>query len=523
MKKLSLFFAIAFFCVSVTIASAEEGKALFESRCNKCHDLERALSQSKDLKAWARTTLRMSQYSYGMITERDAEKIAEYLAAMTGKSPQKKEDLDVFTFRKLRVQEFIKPEICAKCHSEIFRQWQGSMHSKAYVDPIWRALTKLFVKDVTKSGDITEMKSCVKCHTPLGFRSYSMISPSDDYDKLTGLPAQGIFCNWCHNISAALHLGDAGYELEPGGGEYDPATMLGPFKDADSPYHPTKYSVLHTKSEFCGLCHNVSHADNKMPFEQTYNEWKNSPYNTGNPSTTVSCQDCHMRQRPGIPATGKTSRPDNPGKASDVGPERDHIWTHYFVGANAAVTNIMGSEMHAKMAVERLQNAADLQLITDDSYRKNNISVVRVKVINSGAGHYLPTGVTMIRQMWLDVKITDAAGKILLRSGALNEKGKIDNGAVLYHTKLGNEQGEVLNVALADRVLYDHRIPPKGYVIESYPFSIPDDAVSPLTIEANLKYRSVSQELTNTLLGENAPEIPVINMTGAVKEITITD
>lgn len=523
MKILSLLFTVAFFFVSVAIASAEEGKALFESRCNKCHDLERALSKSKDLEAWARTTLRMSQHSHGVITERDAEKIAEYLAARTEESPQKKEDLDVFTFRKLRVQEFIKPEICAQCHSEIFRQWQGSMHSKAYVDPIWRALTKLFVKDVTKSGDIAEMKTCVKCHTPLGFRSYSMISPSDDYDKLTGLPAQGIFCNWCHNISAALHLGDAGYELEPGGGEHNPATMLGPLKDAASPYHPTKYSELHTKSEFCGLCHNVSHAGNQMAFEQTYTEWKNSPYNTGIPSTTVSCQDCHMRQRPGIPATGKTYRPDNPGKASDVGPEREHISTHYFVGANAVVTNIMGSEMHAKMAVERLQNTADLKLITNDSYRKNKIAVIQVKVINSGAGHYLPTGITMIRQMWLDVKITDAAGKILLRSGALNEKGKLDNNAVLFHTKLGNEQGEVLNVALADRVLYDHRIPPKGYVIESYSFSIPDDAVSPLTIKANLKYRSASQELTNTLLGENAPEIPVINMTGAIEEITITE
>ena len=529
MNKLFLLFSVACFCVSVATASAEEGKMLFESKCSKCHGLERALSQSKDLEAWARTTLRMSQYSYGMITEREAEEISVYLAARdqankpaaAGKKAVKKEDFDIFTFRKVRVQEFIKPEICAQCHSEIFRQWQGSMHSKAFVDPIWRAATKLFLEEVAKSSDISEMKTCVKCHTPLGFRSYSMMSPADDYDKLTDLPAQGIFCNWCHNISSALHLGDAGYEVEPGGGEADPATMLGPFKDAASPYHPTKYSELHTKSEFCGLCHNVSHAANHMPVEQTYNEWKNSPYNTGNPSTTVSCQDCHMRQRPGIPATGKTDRPDNPGKASDLGPERDHIWTHYFVGANAVVTNIMGSEMHAQMAVERLQNAADLKLIKNDSYRKNELSQIRVKVINSGAGHYLPTGLTMIRQMWLDVKITDAAGKILLRSGALNEKGEIDKDAVRYHTKLGNEKGEVLNVALADRVLYDHRIPPKGYIVESYSFYIPDDAVSPLSIEATLKYRSISQGLTKTLLGEDAPEIPVINMAGAIEEITV--
>jgi hypothetical protein len=390
------------------------------------------------------------------------------------------------------------------------------MHSKAFIDPLWRSATKLFFKEVTKSDEILEMKACVKCHTPLGFRSNSITSPAEDYDKLAELPAQGIFCNWCHNISEVKHLGDSGYEVEPGEGEDNPSTMLGPLKDAESSYHPTKYSDLHTKAEFCGLCHNVSHAGNHMPIEQTYNEWKNSPYNTGKPETTVYCQDCHMRQRLGIPSTGKTKRPDNPGKACVMGPERTHIWTHYFVGANAIITKILGSEMHAQMAIERLQNAADLELIKNSSYKKNQLSYVRVKVINSGAGHYLPTGLTEVRQMWLDVKISDARGKILLRSGDIDEKGNIDKDAVVYHTKLGNEQGEVLNVALADRVLFDHRIPPKGYMIESYAFYIPNDAVSPLSVEANLKYRSVSQGLARMLLGEKAPEIPVIDMAKVV-------
>ncbi len=92
-----------------------------------------------------------------------------------------------------------------------------------------------------------------------------------------------------------------------------------------------------------------------------------------------------MRQRPGIPSTGKTDRPDNPGTACDDGPDRKHIWTHYFVGANAIVTKLLGSEMHAKMAIERLQNAADLELTKGGIYRKNKVSQIKVKVINSGA------------------------------------------------------------------------------------------------------------------------------------------
>ena len=531
MKKFLFFLLVPTFSLSIAIASTEEGKQIFENKCNKCHALERSLTISKDLETWKLTTLRMFRYSSGAITEKEAEEVAEYLAerGRSGKLviPEKESDnkeksigeKGPFDFKKVKVEQFIKPEVCANCHSEIFKQWNGSMHSKAFVDPLWRTATKLFYKDVTTNDQMLEIKACIDCHPPLGFRSYSIMSPADDYSKLSYLPTQGIFCNWCHNISEVKHLGDAGYELEPGGGEDNPSTMLGPFKDADSPYHPTKYSELHTKSDFCGLCHNVSHAGNHMPIEQTYNEWKNSPYNTGKPGTTVYCQDCHMRQKPGIPSTGKTKRPDNPGKACDMGPVRQHIWTHYFVGGNAIVTKLLGSEMHAQMAVERLQNAADLELLQDSSYRKKGLSRVTATAINSRARHYLPTGLTEVRQMWLDVKITDAKGKILLRSGGLNEKGDIDKDAVIYHTKLGNEKGDLLNVVLADRVLYDHRIPPKGYMIESYAFYIPDDAVPPLNVEVSLKYRSASQELARILLGEKAPELPVIDMAHITEKI----
>jgi len=537
MRLVSCLF-ILIIAASFSFAEANDGKALFEQKCIKCHTLERALGKTKSLAAWRRTTSRMSRYAEqagDTITPEEAVMIAEYLANR-GKAEEAgveekeaKEEIEqimdiekheMFDFKKVRVDQFVEPEVCEGCHSEQFEQWNGSMHSKAFTDPVWRAATKLFFKDAVTSGEILEMKACVKCHTPLGFRSYSISSPADDYTKLAELPAQGIFCNWCHNISEVKHLGDAGYDVEPGGGDEDPSTMLGPFKDSDSPYHPTKYSELHTKSEFCGLCHDVSHAANKLPIEQTYTEWKNSPYNTGNPETTVHCQDCHMRQRPGIPATGKTERPDNPGKAADMGPDREHIWTHYFVGANAVVTKLLGSDLHAQMAVERLQNAADLELIRNITYNKNEISDFSVKIINSGAGHYLPTGLTEVRQMWLHVKITDAAGTVLYLSGDMDKNRTIDQNAVLYNTVLGNEKGEpVLNVAKADRILYDLRVPPKGYVMQNFPLYIPDNAVSPIRVEATLKYRSASQSLANTLLGDNAPEIPVIDMVSISEEI----
>ncbi|MGB2690455.1 MAG: multiheme c-type cytochrome [Desulfobacterales bacterium] len=529
--KNTFFIIIAIFAASFAFASVQEGKELFEAKCGSCHSLERSLRKTKGLKSWKRTIKRMAGYTRGRTSETEEEKIAEYLAER-GKpkepAPHKTskqeikvpEEQELFEFEKVRVNQFIDPSVCSGCHSEIFKQWGGSMHSKAFYDPIWRKATKLFFKEAVSKEEIIEMKACVKCHTPLGFRSYSISSPGDDYDKLTQLPAQGIFCNWCHNIDEVKHIGDARYEVAPGGGEEDPSTMLGPRKDATSDFHPTKYSELHTKSEFCGLCHNVSHAANKLPLEQTYDEWKNSPYNTGNSETTINCQDCHMRQKPRIPSTGKTERPDNPGKAADGGPFRKHVWTHYFVGANAIVTKLLGSDVHAQMAIERLKHAADLKLIKTSSYKRNELSYIQIKVINSGAGHYLPTGLTEVRQMWLSVVINDARGKTIFKSGSLDKNGNINEGSVVYYTQLGNEKGEpVLNVAMADRILYDRRIPPKGYLIEKYAFQIPSDTVSPLTVEAVLKYRSASQSLAKELLGESAPKIPVIDMVGLVDKI----
>ncbi|MDD5774109.1 MAG: multiheme c-type cytochrome [bacterium] len=530
-KNILVLLLLSFCCLSFVFGE-DEGKRIFEEKCDKCHSLDRALSLTKDESAWRRTVERMAKKIEGIISGEDVEKITKYLAGRETIKQEIKQDNKndtqekiaeyegEDTYKKVKVNQFIKPDVCGGCHEEIYKQWKGSMHSKAFIDPIWRASTKLFYSQSTTKGQILEMRACVKCHTPLGFRSYLIQSPKEDYEKLEELPAQGIFCNWCHNINEVKHIGDSHYDVEAGGGENDPSIMLGPRSDANSDFHPTKYSELFTKSEFCGLCHNVSHAGNKMPIEQTYSEWEKSPYNTNDPKTTVVCQDCHMRQRPGVPATGKTVRPDNPGKSAIDGPQRDHIWTHYIVGGNSIVPKVLGSDIHSSMAIERLTNAADLEIIRNGDYKKGKLGRVDVKVINSGAGHYLPTGLTEVRQIWLNVTITDKDGNVLLSSGKLDLTGEIEKNSIIFHTDLGNEKNEhAVNVALADKILYDHRIPPKGYQLEEYSFLIPQETVSPLKVDVVLRYRSASPEIARLLLGDKAPEIPVIDMVSLSEKI----
>ncbi len=544
--KLVLIFllTVSLLPLNPVFSKSNSQKKLFEIKCVECHSLEKSLNRRKTRKAWGRVVERMRIKRPSLFSEKEGREIASYLFSIKGKKvtasksekrrPQvirkpkvisseiskKSPSLSPHKFKSVAVEQFVEPGVCAGCHKDIFDQWSGSMHSQSFLDPLWRESTKLFASQAKSDDAKLEVRMCIKCHNPLGFRSGTITTPDKDFDNVPGLVKEGIFCNWCHNISEVKSIGDADYEVSPGNGVDDPSEMLGPFHDSVSSFHPSKYSQLHKMSEFCGLCHNVSHAANLTPIESTYDEWKNSPYHTGKLKTTVFCQDCHMRQTLTVPATGKTARPDNPGFACSSGPKRDHVPTHYIVGGNTIGGEGFGNEVHAKLATARLKNAADIEIVQSGVYRKGSMANFKVKVINSGAGHYLPTGMSELRQMWLDIKVIDKAGRLIFSSGDVDVDGRIDTNAVMFNTVLGDSDGNpVINIALADRVLYDHRIPPKGYVVENYSFFIPGYISDTIQVKALLRYRSCSQEFSDVVMKEKSPAIPIVDMAQAVLDI----
>ena len=124
-----------------------------------------------------------------------------------------------------------------------------------------------------------------------------------------------------------------------------------------------------------------------------------------------------MRQLPGYPSTGSTERPDNPGKSAIGGKDRDHVYTHYHVGGNAvlpALPDLLeGGEENVQMVYERLQNCATLEIISPDKPMVWQAATIQIKVNNVGAGHYLPTGLSEVREMWLEVVVKGALGKTI--------------------------------------------------------------------------------------------------------------
>jgi len=66
---------------------------------------------------------------------------------------------------------------------------------------------------------------------------------------------------------------------------------------------------------------------------------------------------------------------------------------------------------HAAMAEENLRAAATLALTTGEGLE------LTATITNVGAGHSIPTGVTYIRQMWLEVTVTNERGELVYVSG----------------------------------------------------------------------------------------------------------
>lgn len=62
-------------------------KTLFESKCSRCHSVDRPLRKRKDRSGWEKTVRRMKRYASGTITDEDAAKIVDYL--LRARSPEK--------------------------------------------------------------------------------------------------------------------------------------------------------------------------------------------------------------------------------------------------------------------------------------------------------------------------------------------------------------------------------------------------------------------------------------------------
>lgn len=410
---------------------------------------------------------------------------------------------------------FESSEICMGCHTDIYAQWKGSMHANAFVDPVFQALWKLAD---TETGGFTR-RLCGGCHSASGVLSNDL-SFTDGEFQTSEIARQGVHCDLCHTVRETAFLETPTYEPQNASLVVEPGNVKrGPYHDSESQYHESAYSELHTKSEFCANCHQVFHPVSNFHIERTYDEWKYSIY----ARKGIQCQDCHMMPvEQAIQAARTLTRPVNPGQPCVTGPQRDNMFTHEFVGANFTVPALLGHKTHAGIAEARLKSAAELAISAPGRTRPGQLVSFTVKVTNVGAGHNLPTSLTEVRQMWLDVAVSDANGTPLLRSGNLDEQGTIIGDPRIFNAWAVDAQGtHTVKPWEIARFEYNRTIPPKGAATERFSFVVPPDAAGPVRIKTVLRYRSYPQQVANMLLGKNAPVLPIVDMAQASHSLAL--
>jgi|GEM_PF-393954 len=408
--------------------------------------------------------------------------------------------------KNLDPSAFDSSAVCSACHTEIHKQWSESVMSKSWVDPIYRAMLKR--ASVATNGSVDNF--CTGCHSPVGLTT-GQINSDVSREPIEVAVKQnrvlpGVDCESCHNISALTGMDNGAYVMTPRNNPEGMPQKYGPRKDAESPYHKTAFSELHTRSEFCSACHNVTHPFSHAPIERTFDEWQESSYNFND----KNCQSCHM--------------PGFKGKSALTGKDREDVAAHTFTGGNLTLLNHFGLTAAAERSREMLKKAGKIQIVdTPQSIVAGRTARIKVKVSNVGAGHKLPTGFPEGREVWIDFQVKAQDGTELYRSGRVVE-GRTEKGTRNFKVHLGDaEDNEVeLEVWKVTHIISDNRILPGGYSIVEYNVPIPDNAAGPVTIHASLKYWPFSQSTVDELLGPGAMKVEVVDMAEDSQTVDLT-
>jgi truncated hemoglobin YjbI len=334
--------------------------------------------------------------------------------------------------------------------------------------------------------------------------------------KLTDLAKAGVSCDVCHSIKRHTHWETPSHEPENGSYVLSPGykdkngnnvrTKYGPFPNYDGcggGFHECIESPLHLRGELCGGCHQVFHYEEHFPIEHTYNEWKKGIYSIKG----IQCQDCHMVDIPTFIRSADTFQK----------PKRSE-YRHFFNGANFTMYLLdelrakkMGDEKLAAnaklkydMAVARLQAAAEMEI--EPIYNENgNLTKIKLRIWNKRCGHALPTSLTNVREMWLEVVATDETGKEVLRSGFIKEDGELDGNTYMFNSE-GMDINQKFTADPWKLVSFTRHdiIPPKGYR-DVYYSTLTDLKPHKITLHAKLRFRVAGQKLAEKIFA-NLPK-----------------
>ncbi len=433
------------------------------------------------------------------------------------------------------VEDWTNSAKCKSCHNEIFNQWADSNHRNLVgTNPYY-----IVVENVAAQVEGEEFRQwCMGCHSPSAITTGLVKKTTHTMDKFFESGAktlinelkvhgnskleEGVSCVACHRITKVEDAGgNAAYTLavksrpkyafedsDNAGLQFLSEKLINskPQKHIDSYMKP-----IYKKSVYCATCHDEFTPGNGSKIVSTFKEWENSKYNNpDDPSEHKSCIDCHMTYLKNDKLSPLR------GRSTDGGKIKDDVKVHYFAGANHFLSGLKSKE-HEDQTLQLLRTSAKLDVNVKDGK-------VIVGVKNVGAGHHLPTGVADFRELWLDITLKDANGKVVFESGKLKDDGNLDTDARPFMKVFGDKNGKPVGLLFwkYEKLLSDTRIKAGERRIETYDISKPEKLIYPLSVIVKLNFRIYPQWVTDAVRKAypQLPNPPVVELEKIMKDFS---
>ncbi len=365
---------------------------------------------------------------------------------------------------------------CGQCHQAEYAAWQKSAHAHAAVDPMVRFCANVEAKN---NGN-QYPRLCVGCHDPV----------SAEIGDTSFSSGRGITCLGCHDTERLIQ---AGGNADLQAGAYDWTVS---HKARASAALDTLRSPL-----FCGGCHQQFVPGTGMEALNTLHEWQGSAYAGG--TGGAFAPDAGTEDGGGI-APNVTRCVD-----CHVSVVSANVHDHSMIGGNVYVASQVTNDPTMTASV-----TANLKLAIVIESATRAGETVNVTVRNRGSGHAFPTGVTDIREPWIEIQAVDANHNPVAHYGGPADDGTIPADAARLGTDIASADGTVLylhELSRSTRIPFARFVPPLGTVAVTVPApsALPSGATG---FDAVLYYRNVRTPFFRAASGSTTATAPQVEV-----------
>ena len=346
---------------------------------------------------------------------------------------------------------------CGGCHKTEYEAWQKSVHAHAAEDPM--VLYAVGVEQGIAGAQYSRL--CAGCHDPVSVR----------IGDVSFQAKRGVTCLGCHDVVREIRAGGNG-DLQATAHDWT----------TDHKQRAAASLQTLTQPEFCGGCHQQFVPGSGLVAITTLDEYHASP-NAG----ITRCVDCHMPK------------------------DENGIANHRFPGGNVYLGQKFGDD--TLVQAQRANLAGAVSLVP-----KRVAGGVLVTVGSTGTGapaHAFPTGVTDIREPWVELQAKDAAGNVLARiGGPSSDADLLPPGAARLGIDVADASGALLlrhELNEAASMPFDVRIPAgeARALFVALPAELPAGTAS---LDAVLDYRNVRTTFYRAASGDPMGAAPTVEV-----------